>query len=63
VGAGISENRKTSTQFAAVGDIWIVRGRERDLVVDTGSGKVNPAPLVEVIDAEIAEFEGIQSGE
>ena len=33
----------------AVGDIWIVRGRDRDLVIDTGSGMVTPAPLVEAI--------------
>jgi glyoxylase-like metal-dependent hydrolase (beta-lactamase superfamily II) len=33
----------------AVGDIWIVRGRDRDLVIDTGSGLVAPAPLVEAI--------------
>lgn len=33
----------------AVGDIWIVRGRDRDLVIDTGSGIVAPAPLVEAI--------------
>ena len=26
----------------AVGDIWIVRGRDRDLVIDTGSGMVAP---------------------
>ncbi len=41
--------RETHIDPYAVGDIWIVRGRERDLVVDTGSGKVNPAPLVEAI--------------
>ena len=26
----------------SVGDIWLVRGLERDLVVDTGSGIVPP---------------------
>ena len=31
----------------AVGDLWLVRGSERDLVVDTGSGIVPPAPVVE----------------
>lgn len=36
----------------AVGDIWIVRGRDRDLVIDTGSGMVSPAPLVEAISAK-----------
>jgi glyoxylase-like metal-dependent hydrolase (beta-lactamase superfamily II) len=33
----------------AVGDIWLVRGRDRDLVVDTGSGIISPAPLVEAV--------------
>ena len=33
----------------AVGDIWIVRGRDQDLVVDSGSGMVTPAPLVAAI--------------
>jgi len=33
----------------AVGDIWLVRGSERDLVVDTGSGIVPPAPIVEAV--------------
>ena len=33
----------------AVGDIWLVRGSKRDLVVDTGSGIVSPAPLVEAV--------------
>ena len=29
--------------------IWVVRGRDADLVVDTGSGIVPPAPIVEAI--------------
>ena len=33
----------------AVGDIWLVRRSERDLVVDTGSGIVPPAPLIEAM--------------
>lgn len=33
----------------AVGDIWLVRGSEMDLAVDTGSGIVPPAPLVESV--------------
>ena len=28
------------------GDIWLLRGAERDLVVDTGMGIVPPAPLI-----------------
>jgi glyoxylase-like metal-dependent hydrolase (beta-lactamase superfamily II) len=41
--------RETHIDPYAVGDIWIVRGRDRDLVIDTGSGMVSPAPLVEAI--------------
>lgn len=33
----------------AVGDIWLVRGSQRDLVVDTGSGIVPPAPVVAAV--------------
>jgi len=33
------------------GDIWLVRGAERDLVVDTGMGIVPPAPLIEALTA------------
>lgn len=36
----------------AVGDIWLVRGSERDLVVDSGSGMVAPAPLLEAISGK-----------
>ena len=31
------------------GDIWLVRGAERDLVVDTGLGIVPPAPVIEAL--------------
>jgi glyoxylase-like metal-dependent hydrolase (beta-lactamase superfamily II) len=31
------------------GDIWLVRGAERDLVVDTGMGIVPPAPVIEAL--------------
>jgi glyoxylase-like metal-dependent hydrolase (beta-lactamase superfamily II) len=41
--------RESHIDPVAVGDIWIVRGRDRDLVIDTGSGMVAPAPLVEAI--------------
>jgi len=33
----------------AVGDIWLVKGSERDLVIDTGCGIVSPAALVEAV--------------
>lgn len=32
-----------------VGDIWLVRGRDTDLVVDTGSGIVPLAPVIDAI--------------
>lgn len=44
--------RETGIDPYAVGDIWIVRGRDRDLVIDSGSGMVVPAPLVEKIAAK-----------
>jgi glyoxylase-like metal-dependent hydrolase (beta-lactamase superfamily II) len=44
--------RETGIDPYAVGDIWIVRGRDRDLVIDTGSGMVAPAPLVGKISAK-----------
>ena len=31
------------------GDIWLVRGRERDLLVDSGTGIVSPRPVVEAV--------------
>jgi glyoxylase-like metal-dependent hydrolase (beta-lactamase superfamily II) len=36
----------------AVGDIWLVRGSQRDLGVDTGSGIVPPAPIVEAVSGK-----------
>lgn len=36
----------------AVGDIWLVRGSEKSLAVDTGCGIVPPSPLVESIAAK-----------
>ena len=33
----------------AVGDAWLIRGRDRDVVVDTCSGLVPPGPVVEAI--------------
>ncbi len=36
----------------AVGDIWLLRGSEKDLAVDTGSGIVPPAPMIEAISGK-----------
>jgi glyoxylase-like metal-dependent hydrolase (beta-lactamase superfamily II) len=44
--------RESNIDPYAVGDIWLVRGRDSDLVVDTGSGMIAPAPLVEAIAAK-----------
>ena len=46
---GIIRFREDHIDSYAVGDIWLVRGRDRDLAVDTGSGIVPPAPLVEAV--------------
>jgi glyoxylase-like metal-dependent hydrolase (beta-lactamase superfamily II) len=35
-----------------VGDIWLVRGSERDLAVDTGSGIVPAGPIVEAVSGK-----------
>ncbi len=35
-----------------VGDIWLVRGSERDLAVDTGSGIVPSAPVIEAVSGK-----------
>jgi len=34
------------------GDIWLVRGAERDLIVDTGLGIVPPAPVIEALTSK-----------
>lgn len=41
--------REIHVDSFAAGDIWLVRGRDRDLAVDTGSGIVASAPLVEAV--------------
>lgn len=46
---GILRFREDHIDSFAVGDIWLLRGRERDLAVDTGSGIVPSAPLVEAV--------------
>lgn len=46
---GILRFREDHIDTFAVGDIWLVRGAESALAIDTGSGIVNPAPLVETV--------------
>ncbi len=49
LGNGILLLREPGIDPYTVGDIWIVRGRDRDLVIDTGSGMVAPASLIAAI--------------
>jgi len=46
-GDGILRLNEIHVDPYAVGDIWLVRGAEQDLIVDTGSGIVAPAPIIE----------------
>ncbi len=46
---GVIRFREDHIDSYASGDIWLVRGRDRDLAVDTGTGIVPPAPLVEAV--------------
>lgn len=46
---GIIRFRELNIDPYAVGHIWLVRGTERDLVVDTGSGIVPPGRMVEAV--------------
>lgn len=48
-GDGIIRFREHCIDPFAVGDIWLVRGSERALAVDTGCGIVPSAPLVETV--------------
>lgn len=48
-GDGIIRFREHHIDSFAVGDIWLVRGRDGDLAIDTGTGIVPSAPLIEAI--------------
>jgi glyoxylase-like metal-dependent hydrolase (beta-lactamase superfamily II) len=48
-GDGILRLNEIHVDPYAVGDIWLVRGSQRDLIVDTGSGIVPPAPIIEAL--------------
>lgn len=41
--------RESHIDSYAVGDMWLVQGAARDLVVDTGCGIVAPSPLINAI--------------
>jgi glyoxylase-like metal-dependent hydrolase (beta-lactamase superfamily II) len=51
-GDGIIRFREIYVDPYAVGDIWLVRGSQRDLVVDTGSGIVPPTPIIEAVSGQ-----------
>ncbi len=44
--------REHNIDSFAVGDLWLVRGTAKDLLIDTGSGIVSPAPLVGAVAAK-----------
>jgi glyoxylase-like metal-dependent hydrolase (beta-lactamase superfamily II) len=47
--AGLVRLNEVHMNPYAVGDIWFLRGSERDVVIDTGSGIVPLAPIIETI--------------
>jgi glyoxylase-like metal-dependent hydrolase (beta-lactamase superfamily II) len=46
---GIVQLREVWIDPYLTGDLWLVRGRDRDLLVDCGTGIVSPRPIVEAI--------------
>lgn len=48
-GHGIIRFNEMHVDPYAVGDIWLLRGSERDLVVDTGSGIVPSGPIISAV--------------
>jgi len=48
-GDGIIRFTEVHIDPYAVGDIWLVRGSQKDLAVDTGSGIVPAAPIIEAV--------------
>ncbi len=49
VDGGVIRLREAHVDPYLSGDFWLVRGRDADLVVDTGAGIVPPAPVVQAI--------------
>lgn len=49
VGDGIVRLREAHVDPYLSGEIWLVRGRDGDLAVDTGTGILPPAPVIEAI--------------
>jgi glyoxylase-like metal-dependent hydrolase (beta-lactamase superfamily II) len=50
--AGIIRFNEIYVDPYVVGDIWLVRGSKRDLVVDTGSGIVPSAPIIKAVSGK-----------
>jgi glyoxylase-like metal-dependent hydrolase (beta-lactamase superfamily II) len=48
---GILRLREAWIDPYLAGNIWLVRGRDRDLLIDSGTGIVSPRPVVEAIVA------------
>ncbi|MEQ8655014.1 MAG: MBL fold metallo-hydrolase [Kiloniellales bacterium] len=46
---GVLRFREHNIDSYAVGDLWLLRGSERALLIDTGSGIVSPEPLVTAV--------------
>ena len=46
---GIVRLREAHVDPYLSGEIWLVRGRDGDLAIDTGAGIVPPAPVIETI--------------
>lgn len=46
---GIVRLREAHVDPYLSGDIWLVRGRDGDLVIDTGAGILPPAPVIEAV--------------
>jgi len=46
---GIVRLREAHVDPYLSGEIWLVRGRDADLAIDTGAGIVPPAPVIEAI--------------
>jgi glyoxylase-like metal-dependent hydrolase (beta-lactamase superfamily II) len=45
----IAQLRETWVDPYIVGDLWLIRGSSRDLLIDTGTGIVSPEPIVRAI--------------
>lgn len=48
-GEGVVHLREAWIDPYLSGDMWLVRGRDRDLLIDTGTGMVSPRPVLDAI--------------